>query len=68
MQDRSDSYSYEFYVYTQDLIDYYRKKSGYDEDRSDDEWLDCRSFYTGLSPEGLSGMTFSGLTGPDNDL
>ncbi len=32
MRHIDDGYSYEFYEYTQDVIDYYRKRSDYDTD------------------------------------
>ena len=38
MRHVDDGYSYEFYTYEQDVLDYYRKKSDYDIDESEREF------------------------------
>ncbi|MBE6718583.1 MAG: hypothetical protein E7574_04960 [Ruminococcaceae bacterium] len=38
MRHVDDGYSYEFYAYEQDVLDYYRKKSDYDTDESEREF------------------------------
>ena len=38
MRHIDDGYSYEFYEYEQDVLDYYRKKSDYDLEESEREF------------------------------
>lgn len=38
MRHIDDGYSYEFYAYEQDVLDYYRKKSDYDIDENEREF------------------------------
>ncbi len=38
MRHVDDGYSYEFYTYQQDIIDYYRRKSDYDMEESEREF------------------------------
>ncbi|MBQ4116861.1 MAG: hypothetical protein IJD37_05745 [Clostridia bacterium] len=38
MRHIDDGYSYEFYAYEQDVLDYYRKKSDYDIDEDEREF------------------------------
>lgn len=38
MRHVDDGYSYEFYAYEQDVLDYYRKKSDYDIEESEREF------------------------------
>ena len=38
MRHVDDGYSYEFYAYEQDVLDYYRKKSDYDTDECEREF------------------------------
>ncbi len=39
MRHIDDGYSYEFYAYEQDVLDYYRKKSDYDTEQSEREFM-----------------------------
>ena len=38
MKHIDDGYSYEFYAYEQDVLDYYRRMSDYDADESEREY------------------------------
>jgi hypothetical protein len=38
MRHIDDGYSYEFYAYEQDVLDYYRRKSDYDIDENEREF------------------------------
>ncbi|MBE6643688.1 MAG: hypothetical protein IJN17_00345 [Clostridia bacterium] len=42
MRHIDDGYSYEFYSYQQDVIDYYRRKSDYDIEESEREFRDMK--------------------------
>lgn len=56
MRHIDDGYSYEFYAYEQDVLDYYRKKSDYDIDESEREF---RSMIIGvLEDENESTFSF----------
>jgi len=45
MRHVDDGYSYEFYTYQQDVIDYYRKKSDYDSEESEKEFRNMKIRY-----------------------
>ena len=42
MRHIDDGYSYEFYTYEQDVLDYYRKKSDYDTEESEREFRNMK--------------------------
>ena len=42
MRHIDDGYSYDFYSYQQDVIDYYRRKSDYDIEESEREFRDMK--------------------------
>ena len=42
MRHIDDGYSYEFYAYEQDVLDYYRKKSDYDIDENEREFRNMK--------------------------
>lgn len=42
MRHIDDGFSYEFYAYQQDVIDYYRKKSDYDTEESERQFREMK--------------------------
>ena len=56
MRHIDDGYSYEFYTYQQDIIDYYRKKSDYDMEESEREFRSMKVKF--LEDEGESTFSF----------
>ena len=43
MRHIDDGYSYEFYAYEQDVIDYYRRKSDYDAEERETEYRNMKT-------------------------
>ncbi len=56
MRHIDDGYSYEFYAYEQDVLDYYRKKSDYDIDENEREFRNMK--ISVLDDEGESTFSF----------